>query len=143
MATGKWRNRGRWAEFVGWGEVVVCYLGSHCHGEVVEDGLDGAKGLVVGEWGGRTEGGVAPEELVNVLQEHVDVEGGEDGGELPGNSPQTLPTRKKGSKPHGIEGGSLYNARLKVCSQHTIGQRFISSPSFVISFCFVVTFTIM
>ena len=88
------------------GEAVVCYLVSHCHGEVVEDGLDGAKGLVVGERGRRAEGRVAPEELVNVLQEHVNVEGGEDGGELPGNAPQTLATRKKESKHHGIEASS-------------------------------------
>ena len=70
------------------------HLGSHGHGKVVEDGLDSAKGFVVGKRRG-TEGRMASEELVNISQERVNVEGRENGCELSGNAPQALSGRKR------------------------------------------------
>ena len=62
---------------------------------MIEDGLDGAKGLVINKWRG-AERRMAVKELVNVSQEHVDVEDREDGCELSGNAPEALLGRREG-----------------------------------------------
>ena len=67
----------------------LSHLVSHCHGEVVENGLDGAKGLVVSHRRG-VEGRMAAEQLINISQEHIDVEDREDGRQLPGYAPPAL-----------------------------------------------------
>ena len=62
--------------------------------------LDGAEGLVVSNRRG-VEGRVTAEELVSISQEHIDVEDGEDGSQLPGYAPQALLGRR-GRKTHSI-----------------------------------------
>ena len=76
-------------------ETKWSHLGSHCHGKVVEDGFDSAKGLVISKRRG-AERRMTTEELVNVSQEYINVEDGEDGCELSGNAPQALSGRRGG-----------------------------------------------
>ena len=81
------------SDSTGLGTEGLSHLVSPRHGERVENGLDGAEGLVVSDRRG-VKGRMATEELVNVSQEYIDLENGEGGCQLPGYAPQALSGRR-------------------------------------------------
>ena len=100
------------------------YLVSHRHGKVVENGLDGAEGLVVSDRRG-AEGRMTAEKMLNIFQEHIDVEDGEDGCQLPGYTPQALLGRR-GRKTHSIRTHTHTQAELTFMA---ISDHLVAKPS--------------
>ena len=91
---------------------------------MVENGLGGAEGLVVSDRSG-AEGRMTAEKMLNIFQEHIDVEDGEDGCQLPGYAPQTLLGRR-GRKIHSIRTHTHTQAELTFMA---ISDRLVAEPS--------------